>query len=89
MRNELSKHYCIHDMNNPTYPVVQFLVARGKVVSQVLSLLVFLASIAWALSGGSVWVAVGGAIVSGVLLGLLLSYVEVLRIIADTLLPKY
>lgn len=76
-------------MNNPTYPVVQFLVARGKVVSQILSLLVFLASVAWVFTGGSVWVAVGGAIASCVLLGLLLSYVEVLRIIADTLLPKY
>lgn len=76
-------------MNNPTYPVVQFLVARGKSVSLALSLLVLLACVFGAFTSGSVWVAVAGVVASGVLLGLLLSYVEVLRIIADTLLPKY
>ena len=76
-------------MNNPTHPVVQFLVARGKSVSLALSLLVLLACVLWAFTSGSVWVAVAGVVASGVLLGLLLSYVEVLRIIADTLLPKY
>lgn len=76
-------------MNNPTYPVVQFLVARGKSVSLALSLLVLLASVLGAFTSGSVWVAAAGVLASGVLLGLLLSYVEVLRIIADTLLPKY
>ncbi len=76
-------------MNNPSYPVVQFLVARGRGLSYAFALLLLLASIAWAFFTGSVLIGVAGIIASGVLLGLLLSYVEVLRIIADTLLPKY
>lgn len=76
-------------MNQPTYPVVQFLVAKGKVVAGLLAMLVLLASLAGGMAAGSLWLALGGIAASGVLFGLLLSYVEVLRIIADTLLPKY
>lgn len=76
-------------MNTPTYPVVQFLVARGKGVALLLSLLVLVASWAGGLVTGQLWLALAGTAAAGLLLGLLLSYVEVLRIIADTLLPKY
>ena len=76
-------------MKNPSYPVVEFLVAQGKSVSVLLSILLFLASVLWAFFAGSVAIGIVGAVISIVLLGLLLSYVEVLRIIADTLLPKY
>jgi len=73
----------------PTYPVVQFLVARGKSLSLALSALVLLGAIGLGLSTGALWLAPAGLVAAGVLLGLLLSYVEVLRIIADTLIPKY
>lgn len=76
-------------MNTPSYPVIEFLVARGKTVSSVLCLLVLLACLFVAFTSGSAWVAVAGVAGAGVLHVLLLSYVEVLRIIADTLLPKY
>jgi hypothetical protein len=76
-------------MNTPTYPVVQFLVARGKGVALALSLLVLIAAWAGGLASGQLWIALAGTAATGVLFGLLLSYVEVLRIIADTLLPKY
>lgn len=76
-------------MNTPTYPVVQFLVARGQGVALALSLLVLIAAWAGGLATGQLWLALAGTAAAGVLLGLLLSYVEVLRIIADTLLPKY
>ena len=73
----------------PSYPVVQFLVARGRALSFALSALVLLGLCGLGLYSGALWLLPTGAICATVLLGLLLSYVEVLRIIADTLLPKY
>jgi hypothetical protein len=73
----------------PTYPVVQFLVSRGKTLSWALSALVLLGALGLSLASATPWPLVIGAAGAVVLLGLLLSYVEVLRIIADTLLPKY
>jgi predicted small integral membrane protein len=77
------------DFQPPSYPVVQFLVARGKGLSIALSALVFLGVAGLGLASGSLWLLPAGVVGAAVLLGLLLSYVEVLRIIADTLLPKY
>jgi uncharacterized membrane protein YraQ (UPF0718 family) len=72
----------------PTYPVVQFLVSRGKLVSLLLAALLPLAGIALAFCGWGVWPVIGG-VVGGLVLGaVLLSYIEVLQIIADTLIPK-
>lgn len=73
----------------PSYPVVQFLVNNGTLLSFVLSALVLLGTAGLGMANGMVWLTVGGVIVSVVLLGILLSYIEVLKIIADTLLPKY
>lgn len=71
------------------YPVVQFLVARGRGLSYLLAALVLLACLAGGIAAGQWWLPAVGVVAAGVLLGLLLSYVEVLRIIADTLIPKY
>ena len=71
------------------YPMVKFLVARGKALSVLLAVLVLLAGVAAAAVTGQWWLLPVAAVVAGILLGLLLSYVEVLRIIADTLIPKY
>ncbi|MDB5846601.1 MAG: hypothetical protein JWP29_353 [Rhodoferax sp.] len=77
------------EFKTPTYPVVSFLVARGALASVVLSVLVALACIGAGLSSGWLWLVPLGIVVAAVLLVVLLSYVEVLRIIADTLIPKY
>ncbi len=77
------------DFKPPTYPVVQFLVTHGKNLSIVLSALVFLVGLSLGLSTGALWLIPVGLMISGVVLGLMLSYIEVLRIIADTLIPKY
>ncbi|TFE36501.1 hypothetical protein E2553_42945 [Paraburkholderia dipogonis] len=73
----------------PSYPIVQFLVSKGTGLS-ILAALVTLAGLGYlAFATATPWlypVAMVGAVV---LLVLLLSYVEVLKIIADTLLPKY
>lgn len=72
-----------------SYPMVQLLVARGKIISILLALAVLLGGIAAGLAWQQWWLAPVALVAAGLLLGLLLSYVEVLRIIADTLIPKY
>jgi len=71
------------------YPMVQFLVARGRGLSFILALLVLLGCVVGSFAWSQLWLVPAGVVAAGVLLGLLLSYVEVLRIIADTLIPKY
>lgn len=71
------------------YPMVRFLVARGKGLAFLLAGLVMLACVLAGFTSGQLWLLPAGIVGGGVLLGLLLSYVEVLRIIADTLIPKY
>lgn len=75
--------------SSPSYPVVQFLVARGSQLSWGLSVMVLLLFAAAGLYTSTYWLIAAGAVISILCLGLLLSYVEVLRIIADTLIPKY
>ena len=71
------------------YPVVEFLVSRGKDLAFALAAAVLLSAVGFGAYRGALWLIPTGAVLSVVLLGLLLSYVEVLRIIADTLIPKY
>ncbi len=77
------------DSPSQSYPVVQWFVARGKAVSVVLALLVLFGGVAGGLAWHQWWLLPVSLVAAAVLLGLLLSYVEVLRIIADTLIPKY
>lgn len=72
----------------PTYPVVSFLVAHGLILSALIGALPVAAGIYLALTGWPLSVAAAGLGAGIVLAGLLASYVEVLRIIADTLMPK-
>lgn len=77
------------EFKTPTYPVVTFLVARGAPCSVALSVLVGIICSAIGWSAGLLWLIPVGIGVAAVLLVVLLSYIEVLRIIADTLIPKY
>lgn len=72
-----------------SYPVVRLLVARGKALAALLSAMVLLAGLVAAVLSPQWWLLPAAAVAAGVLWVLLLSYVEVLRIIADTLIPKY
>ncbi|MES2538480.1 MAG: hypothetical protein V4632_21690 [Pseudomonadota bacterium] len=72
----------------PTYPVVQFLVAHGMKLAIALGLLGALTGFAGAVAGAPWYWAVAGLAGGALLAGVLASYVEVLRIIADTLMPK-
>jgi len=78
----------VMDNEIPTYPVVNFLVRNGMILSILISVLPILATLYLALAGWSplmLVVGIGAAVVVGILLA---SYVEVLRIIADTLMPR-
>ncbi|MEP9356330.1 MULTISPECIES: hypothetical protein [Xanthobacter] len=72
----------------PTYPVVSFLVKRGHVLAGVLGALPLLAALYLAITGWGPLIVVAGLLASVVTTGLFVSYVEVLRVIADTLMPK-
>jgi hypothetical protein len=72
----------------PHYPVVQFLLRWGNHVAVAIALLPFVAAGAAALLGFPFWLVPAGLIAGAILWLFVKSYVEVLAIIADTLLPK-
>ncbi len=72
----------------PSYPTVQFLLTHGRTLATLCAGGVAFAAIVAAWTGGAPWIAPVGALFAAGLWVLLQSYVEVLAIIADTLLPK-
>jgi hypothetical protein len=70
------------------YPMLGFIVQRGKLVAAALAVLVAAAGIwcAWS-SGHLIW-AMAGVVAAAVGYGLALSYVELVKLITDMLLPK-
>lgn len=68
--------------------MVSFLVKRGHVLAGVLGALPLLAALYLAITGWGPLIVVAGLLASVVTTGLFVSYVEVLRVIADTLMPK-
>lgn len=72
----------------PTYPVTRFIVKNGKAIAAVLALAILGLALYAFLAGAGV-VALGVGIGVAVLaVGVVLSYVEVLSIIAETLMPR-
>ena len=70
------------------YPMLYFLMRWGALVAIGLAIAVAAAGLWAALNSGNwIW-AVVGIVVSGVGYGLALSYVELVRLIVDMLLPK-
>ena len=75
-------------MDQPSYPVVQFLLRRGNVLAVVIALMPIVAALGALVVKGASWPLAAALMLSPVIWMLLKSYVEVLAIIADTLLPK-
>jgi hypothetical protein len=70
------------------YPMLRFIVDWGKLVAAILALLVAVAGIWCAWNGGHpIWV-LAGIIAGAVGYGVALSYVELVRLITDMLVPK-
>jgi hypothetical protein len=72
----------------PHYPTVRFLLRWGGVLAILIALVPVAAAAAAVLCGAAWWIAPAGVAVGVVLWLFVKSYVEVLSIIADTLLPK-
>jgi predicted PurR-regulated permease PerM len=72
----------------PNYPIINFLVRHGHPFAIGVALLPALAGL-WILLAGGPWLfGVGGLVAAPVLYVLMKSYVEMVAIIADMLLPK-
>ena len=72
----------------PTYPVIRFIVKKGKAIAALLALgILALALYIFLIGGGLVALAIG-VVAAVVAAGVVLSYVEVLTIIAETLMPR-
>jgi hypothetical protein len=74
--------------SEPYYPAIGFLVRFGGPFAIVLGLTPLLAAAIAMVLGGPWWIMPVAIIVAGVLFLLVRSYVEMVRIIADTLLPR-
>jgi hypothetical protein len=70
------------------YPMLHFLMRWGKLAAACLAAGVLAAGIWAAVSTGQWLWAAGGVVVAAVGYGVALSYVELVRVIVDMLLPK-
>lgn len=70
------------------YPTVSLILRHGKALALGLAALIPLAAFFMLANGWSWWVLPAGVLLGTIAYGLLMSYVEIIRIIADTLLPK-
>jgi len=73
----------------PNYPVVNLLVSHGKWFAAIVAVLPVLAGLYLVVLGGMGWIFLcAGAVAGAVLYVIFKSYVELVCIIADMLLPK-
>ena len=72
----------------PTYPALGFLVKHGKWLSILVAALPVLGGIAVAASGGPLLLLVAGIVAAPLLLLFMLTYVEMARVISDTMIPR-
>lgn len=71
------------------YPTIQLIEERGDMIALVVAVLPFLGGLALFTLLSTHWLAVvAGAVASLVLLLIMKSYVELVRVISDMLLPK-
>jgi hypothetical protein len=70
------------------YPIIKLIVERGTVLAAAIGALPLLGGLALAALGVHWFVLVAGAVGSAVVYFLMRSYVELVRVIADMLLPK-
>ncbi len=70
------------------YPTVSLILKHGKALAIGLAALIPLAALLLIANGWTWFVLPAGLVIGAIAYGLLMSYVEIIRIIADTLLPK-
>ncbi|TCT06223.1 hypothetical protein [Aquabacter spiritensis] len=72
----------------PTYPALGFLVKHGKWLSLLVAALPLLGGLAAVLSGGPLLLLAAGLVLAPLLLLFMLTYVEMARVISDTMIPR-
>jgi hypothetical protein len=70
------------------YPTVALILRHGKALAMGIAALIPIIVLVLLANGWSWWLLPAGLVVGAVVFGLLMSYVEIIRIISDTLLPK-
>jgi len=70
------------------YPVIRLIVERGNLLALLIGALPLLGGIALVILGVHWFALVAGAVAAAVVYFLMRSYVELVRVIADMLLPK-
>ncbi|MCC6534505.1 MAG: hypothetical protein IT531_18285 [Burkholderiales bacterium] len=71
------------------YPTIKFIVERGSTLAIAIGLLPLAGALLLVIMMGMHWfILVAGVVVTGVVYLLMRSYVELVRVIADMLLPK-
>jgi len=70
------------------YPTIKFIVERGNLLAVAIGILPLFGALALAAFGMHWFVLLAGAVAAGVVYFLMKSYVELVRVIADMLLPK-
>lgn len=72
----------------PSYPAIKFLAAKGDLLAILVALVPICVGL-WALAAGyPLYWMIAALVVAGVLWLILRSYVEVLRVLSDTLMPR-
>ena len=72
----------------PTYPMLNFISSKGKFIAVLLGLAVVLGGICFGVMLNCWYISPVGIVAGIVLSGILFSYVEIVRIILDTLVPR-
>ena len=70
------------------YPIIKLIVERGNLLALVIGVLPLAGAIALVVLGLHWFAIVAGAVAAAVVYFLMRSYVELVRVIADMLLPK-
>ena len=70
------------------YPTIKLIVERGNLIAAAVGVLPLLGAIALVVLGVHWFALVAGVVAAAVLYFLMRSYVELVRVIADMLLPK-
>ena len=72
----------------PSYPTIKFLIRYGNVITWTVAALPALVAVLAAAGGAPWWLVPAGLLVGGFLLVMMRSYIELMRVVAETLIPR-
>ncbi len=72
----------------PRYPAIRFFISRGVLIAALMASAILAAGLYAALAHGHMWAIPAGIAVAALLGGLMLCFVELLSVVAETLMPR-